>query len=347
MNKIILFCSAPADLPYILSIYEENKNNFAVSIFVTNVVEVYNYIGQLNLNLEKLIFIPYEKEFSYRKIIHIIKKRNELKKLFECHFSNLKGEKIFIFTHFFDWITFSFVKKLSEINNVVFVDHYDALITSEYSKYNYNINDRIILLSLWLMTNIKFGFIKILGNKKLEFPYKKYKILRIEYPEPDEKIYRVYQYEIDNIKSNTILIFESNDLKNYGVINYTSLIISLVKKLKKEGFSIYIKPHPRLGHSEKLDNLVDMILPSLIPAEFLYVRHFLCIIGIQTYALTKFAKDGEKNVYSLIDLFNFTDDNKKRYYKLYLQEHSNNKIIFIQSIDQLIDELKIISSKSP
>ena len=61
MKKILIFCQAPADIKYALTIYERNKNDSDISIFTINVEGMHKFLKSFNLNLKELQHIQYPK----------------------------------------------------------------------------------------------------------------------------------------------------------------------------------------------------------------------------------------------------------------------------------------------
>ena len=343
MKKIIIFCQAPADVQYALTIYEKEKNKSKISIFCINVEGMYKFLSILDLKLENIVFIPYLKSFSLKKPRTIIEEKLRIKKIYKKYFKNVENSKIYFFSHFYDWITFSFLLKLCRKNEIIFIDHYDSILASNFKKNKNNLKDLITLLIYRYLTGIKFNFLVLEDNKKPEFPYGKYGIKRIELTNVDEKIYEKYSYKIDLPQGNLILLFESDHSKLNTIKNYDEKIIEIVNRLKNKGYKIYLKPHPRIGFSKFLNNYVFKVLPDFIPGEFINTSDFDVILGVETYALTTFARKGCDNVYSLINLFNFSSKMQKENYKKYLNISSEGKIKFVDSLDNLCND--IISKK--
>jgi len=339
MKKIIIFCQAPADIQYALTIYERKKNTSKISIFCINVERMSKFLSMLNLKVDNIVFIPYLKNFSQKKPHTIIKEKLRVKYIYNKYFKNIRNSKIYFFSHFCDWITFSFLVKLHKKNEIIFIDHYDSASISNFRNRKNNLKDSIILLLYKYITGIKFNFLEMEGIKKLEFPYEKYGIKRIKSINVDKKIYEKYSYKIDSSQGNMILFFESDHSRNKTIKNYNEKIIEIIKELKNKGCKIYLKPHPRLGFSKSLKKYIFKIVPDFIPGEFINIRNFNAVLGIETTALTSFAKRRYNNVYSLINLFNFSQKTQKENYKKYLNSLSGGKIKFIDSLDNLYNDI--------
>ncbi|MDA3779121.1 MAG: hypothetical protein PF487_02630, partial [Bacteroidales bacterium] len=104
MKEIIIFCQAPADIQYALTIYEKYKNSSMISIFCINMEGMYKFISSLNLTLKELILIPYPVEISIKNPVDIITERNRLKKLFKRHFLKISGYELYFFSNRYDWV---------------------------------------------------------------------------------------------------------------------------------------------------------------------------------------------------------------------------------------------------
>ena len=338
MKKIIIFCQAPADIQHALTIYEREKSKSKVSIFCINIEGIFKFLSILDLKLDKLVFIPYSKDISIKRPRTVVKEKLRIKKIYNKYFKNIKNNKIYFFSHFCDWITFSFLVNLYKKNEIIFVDHYDSAAT--ISRINFrnkknSLKDSVILLMYKYLTGIKFNFFILEGAKTLEFPYGKYGVRRIKSTDVDKKIYEKYSYKIDSSQENMILLFESDHSKNNIFIDYNKKIIEIVKELTNKGYKIYLKPHPRIGYSKSLKKYVYKVLPDFMPGEFIDLKNFNAILGLETNALISFAKIGDINVYSLINLFNFLEKTQKESYKEYLNTLSEGKIKFVDSVDNL------------
>ncbi len=121
----IIFCQAPADIPYLLTIYEE-KARGTISVYVINVENMFRFIENLNLELRELVFIPYSHS-SLRSISHLYKEKKRIKELSRSYFSFIKDHDIYFFSRFEDWLTSAFIHVLTKAgsNTIYYVDYYD------------------------------------------------------------------------------------------------------------------------------------------------------------------------------------------------------------------------------
>lgn len=341
MKNIIIFCQAPADIQYALSIYDKHKENAEISIFCVNVEGMYKFFSGLNLRLQKLVFIPYKQNFSLKNPIHILYEKIRLKKFYKIYFEDLEGNDIYFFSHFHDWITFSLVSKLSRYNTVKFIEHYDDC----YANYlplqvKINLKERIYLFVLKFISNTKIRWLKTNIIRIPEFLYEEYDIEKKEAPNIGEMLYERYSFKFKNLKNEPILLFESDHTNTNSIINYENKIMSIVNTLREKGFTIYLKPHPRLGYSKHLKKYISGILPIYVPGEMINIKSFIGILGVETGVIANFANRMPGSIYSLINLFDFRDEQEKEMFKNFLVEQSNGNIKFIDSLDCLFNLLE-------
>jgi len=330
-KKITIFCQAPANVLHILNLYEINKEKAAISVIVINVKSLYNYFKSLNLNLKALEFIPYNLSFSIRKPFSFIKGKKQLKTLYKKLLKDKYDETIYFFGIWSDCIIFYFLKELSVNNTVIYDKHY--LQVTEVGRKHYTLKEKYILFQYYLLTGIQFQYTE--GNRLiLLFPYKKYNIDVQQAIEPDKDSLKGYLYKVKKVKEKSILFFESNLQNNNIIKDYEKALLHIMGKLNEQGYSIYIKGHPRLGHTKMIESMVEQILPQEIPAELIDVSLFNYIVGIQSFSLVYFSKLSN-NVYSLINLLDFYDNSVKHNYINYLNENSKFNIKFVDSISEL------------
>ncbi len=331
-DKISIFCQAPGDVIHTLALYHKYSEKANISIYCINVENIYKYIKSLNLKLDNLEFIPYDFNLSIKNPLSIITTRKKLRKIYRNLFLKKENETIYFFSIWFDWVSFFFISKLYKRNKFIFYKHY--LAVPEEGKTQYDFKEKIQLLQLYLITNIKLQYTTETSVKRLLFPYKKYNIKSQLPLKINQDIFKPYLYKTENNLTKSVLFFES-ELSNYNLFkNYIAETTEIIEFLQKQGFKVFIKGHPSLGSSKEISNICNSIIPKEIPAELLDVDSFDYIIGIQSSSLSYFAKEGNK-VLSLINLLNFTQKKTKEMYIKYLNENSNNKVKYPKIIKEL------------
>ena len=148
-----------------------------------------------------------------------------------------------------------------------------------------------------------------------------------------------YSTAISGHSRRQILFFES-DLSELDLFSsYRSEITEVFKVFQDLNLTVYIKPHPRLGHSKFLDIFNNQLIPSYIPAEFISYDSFLTVIGISTIVLSHVSRVWDGQVISLLDLFHFKKSNLREYYREMISTNSEANLRFVSDIDLFKSEL--------
>lgn len=335
MKEIIIFCQAPADIKYALSLYDKYKDSSQISVFCVNVEGMYKFVKSLKLNIARLIYIPYDFKLSFKNLIKIINTKLNLAKIYKKYFSRTQDYEIYFFSHFFDFVTFYMLHRLNKSNKIRFINHYDDKASKYFKRPSISFRLLIIRYIYKIMTGINFDFYKRhTGDKHyfIEFPYADYGIKEIKENILRKEVYKKYSYRVvANKKGKRVLLLEM-DYKKVNIFNnYENTTKKIINRIKSEGFEIYIKPHPRLGHSYFLDDINVNFIEKYVPAEFIDEDIFDLIIGISSVALAYFAEKGNKKVISLINVYNYKFEEDKQRSIEYLNDLSGN-VYFAKSL---------------
>lgn len=336
-NRIIIFCQAPSDVQYVLSLYEKHKADRKISVFVINVESIYHYFQSLNLNLESLIFIPYPKNVPLLDFTELIKIRKELKNNYNKYFQNLQEQTVYFFSKYFDWLTAYFVSIIVRSNNVFIIDH-----SGETFSGIKKINGPMIIYRKLLfkyLTSINFSFFKMQSTIMMSFQIENYHIEKKSL-ELDPFVIKKYKVTTATNKEKSVLLFENNQSAYDFYSDYEHQMTDIVNVLIKYGYKIYLKPHPRQGYSDFLKPSIENILPAEIPGEFFNPDDFSFIAGVDTNSAAFFAKDYQDKTLSLLELFKFKREDEKERFRQTQIKISKGNIHFVPSITEL---MKIIA----
>lgn len=337
-NKIIIFCQAPADIPYVLSLYEKYKDEKLIFVYVINVENVFKFIQGLNLNLSALIFIPYVLG-TFKSVFQIIKERKRIKALKKQYFDFVINTDVYFFSRFEDWLTSSFLVGLEKRNSIYYIDHYD-FSAEIFVKRKLNFKLLILKIVYYSLTNANFKLEII--EKLPEFQFQKYRIVK-QKPELNMDVFNKYSYKIDVVDdTNPIVLFFISpcEIVIYDCESHDEIQLQIVRLLKQLNWKVIVKGHPRLGVPENVMDLVDVQIPSYVPAEFVQIENVSMCLGIITSALAHFAQNTVAPTYSLLNLFQFKDSNSANQYKGYLSRLSNNKIKYFLDYDDFENSIK-------
>lgn len=330
MKEIVIFCQAPADIQYALSLYDTYQNESTFHFFAINVEGMYQFLTGLKLKNAHIEFIPYP-NLNIRNPKSILKVRQYIKDNIKQHFRGLTNCEIYYFSNKYDWLVFAFIAYLAKRNKVFCYDHYAKSIP--YEKNNIISAKKLIALLIYFyLTRIILHYEWVNNRGVMSFNHDKYGI-SVREIRVSKEIFTKYAYNVeDSPLQNSILFFDSNISNADGIENYEETLRSIINFFMEKGFTLYIKPHPRLGYSKFLDEYDVTILPAYIPGEFIAYSQFSAIVGISTVAIAKIAICSDVPVYSLMDLFTFKNTSKKETYRKYLIDQSDGKVMFIRDL---------------
>jgi hypothetical protein len=335
--KIIIFIQSATEVIYALYLYQKEIKKADISIYVIKTVGIYTYLSSLNLCLDNLVFIDYPKRFSPKNLYSVARAKLSISRLFRIYFKETSNCTVFFFSHAYDYLTIAFILRLKSRNRCIFFDinpKSTELSCGKLPKYKYGFKEKI---------NLAIHY--ILLGKKLALTERGAILL---YPE-DHDIKRelndsfphgiIKKYEINGGSNGlSVLIFESPSA-NISISNYEDTTKKLLTLLIQYGYRIFIKPHPQKGYSQFLDNYKINILDKNVPGELIGVKGFTFVLGINTSAIQKLSMmKGVTNVYSIIKLYRYFDEENRGLYLRDLNLYSSLKIIeSIEGFQSLLD----------
>jgi len=330
-DSIIVFCQAPADIPYFLTLYEKHKDKNEISLYVINVENVYNFIDKLNLKLHAFVFIPYS-QISLTNLKNVLSERGRIKGLINRYFIRISSSNVYFFSRFEDWLTAAFLSNLSKRNSIYYIDYYD--FSSElFERKKMNLKMLVLRFVYYVLTG---AFFKLEVMEKMpEFQYQKYNVSK-QVLQVEERVFYNYRYEFESvpIKGPTVLFFISPcEDSIYDCKTHDEIQLLIIQSFKRNKWNVIVKGHPRIGIPENITGLVDYQIPSYIPAEFVHVDNVSMCVGIITAALSHFATKTRIPTYSLINLFQFKEQNFANNYKQYLCSLSDDNVKYFEDYE--------------
>jgi len=321
MTDIVLFSQAPADIQYVLSLYDKYKNKYSIKIIVVNVKNNFKFFKQLNLSV-KLYFFPL---IGYKNIVFFIKNIFLMNREYSILFQKMSKAKIYFFSNNYDYVTAFFIEKLQINNSIYFTDIYD--INGKEINNTRNLLKKI-LVKLLLGINIKF--FKIGDVFAYQYLYNKQYITKVVINIDNSRL-EMYKYKVNslNVEKEKLLLFESNGEQDTSFLHYKEDLDSILTILEHK-YIIYIKAHPRLGYSKVLNKYKHVkYIEDFIPSELINTKQFSIILGIDSTAI---ATSRHSNIYSLLDIFAYKNIKRKEYLRQYLDKLSNGRINYIDNI---------------
>ncbi len=335
MNSIIILIQAPADIKYAFELYEKHKATARISMYCINVKGMYDFIDSQKLILDNLVFIPYDFKMSYKNPFKLIKVKRKLEEIFKNYFLGIEEQRIFFFSHFFDFLSFFLLARLSSRNEITFINHYDDTIKLDYSRAKSSLKLVHKKMILRWATNIDFEFF-VFGKKLIiEFPYYRYNIKQVKKETVEKPVIDKYSYKPKKSKAPKVLFLEMDYKKVNIHKNYKEITTMLISHVKNIGYELYIKPHPRLGYSKFLNKETNTFVNAAIPAEFIDTKEFDLVIGINSSALAFLAEKNDSVVISLLCLYEYYDYHVKERAVNYLNDLTK-KILYPKNISDIV-----------
>lgn len=337
MKEIIIICQAPADIQYALDIYEKNKTDNNVSIFVINVKGMYDFLISLDLLVENIKYIPHVKKFKLRNPWSILSLKMYLRSIYNNLFKKYKNTTVYYFSKYEDIVTAYLIEKLKKSNKVFYVDHYDSIASNEMKTINWSVKNTLEKCIYQMITNARYRIMVVNDIRYLEYINDQNIEAKLKPDKDITYIYEKYKYNFNstNIPS-TILLLSDPELSNiFDNDKYREYVQELIQFLKKTKLKIYLKPHPRIKCPEYIVSKVDGIIPGFVPAEFLDTRNVKLIIGEISTALSHFARNTSITTISLLNVIPLKNHENLKHFSNYLIKLSDNKIIFAENLNSL------------
>lgn len=333
MNEKIIFSQSPVDIRHVLSFYEQYRGKTAISIYVTNIYNNFRFLKSLGLKDCSLTYVPYRDD--YRTPLGAVGQRRELHRLYRERFAAKEGAEVYFFTYYFDWAAFFFLKRLSKKNVVRLIDvyGYHRMKSSQVSFV-----DRIKRIALLYITGVFFDITDGMNERIIAFPYRRFGI-RESKLEIDPDALRGYMYRVGEKKQKNMLFFESNGAENDMFVGYEDKLKEVVSGFDKAGWTVYVKPHPRLGYSKLIDDLPAEVIEEYIPAELVDIGGFDAVCGINSMSIANIARGEAVCVVSLLDLFRFKEEEVREGYREYLIEKGSGRVRFAANLSELLDKV--------
>lgn len=323
MRQLILFSQAPADIIYVLSLYEQKKDHYKVKIIVVNVINNFKFLKSLKLKAE----IEYVPVIAKKNLLKLFIFFIRLRIIYIKLFNKIDRSEVYFFSNTEDYVTAFFIEKLSLKHNVYFIDIH-KIKGPEIFGFKNSLSK--IIVQFLLGIRIKF-FIHYSGVSAYQALFDLNRVAEKKL-NPNVNLSKQYQYRINNqADKKKLLLFEGNGALSILYVDYEKTLRAIIEKLSKK-YKIYIKPHPRLGYSDFLNDYDVIIVENHIPSEFIFLDNFDVILGIVTTAI---ATSKHYNKYSLINLFEFTDKSAKIKFKKHMDDISGRTLTHISDIEKI------------
>lgn len=352
-NKIIIFVDAYRNLPITIYIIEKYRLDSEINIYVyqKNIFKLINEFNKLFWNKEiKLNYIKkYYKANNFINNINLFAFKRKLNMDYNNNFNKTEGYHIYFFTRNYNLITMFFIKKLSCKNDIYLIDintekQNGRVLKLKETKIKYLIKDiinKIIIdkrIAMFTDNNSIFphmtdeylkkyidktfninDFSKEINNtnekyrEKFSYKYEKYEM--IFFDQPLEEKYNLQNKDFYDRLSN---IF-NNYFKNF-----------------------VIKLHPRQSESNLKNNLINNIVKTNIPGEYLLnkkTKFYISYFSTTIFGGEKYIDKSAKRI-MLVYLLPFKNEKRKDKIREMVNVKAKGEILFPKSFRELEQILK-------
>jgi len=352
MSKVVIFGESYGQIEYVLHLVTQNWHDYPITLVIPGFHDLFKFFKAINEKVFhdeiNLIYLePYQpgraKARGMNKIPHvfpdIIRERQYLKETWTKHFAELAGCEVFFLSRGFSGLKFYLLKKLSERNRLVYISTQSPSRTSKYTPANIF---EWANLAMWKLT---YGRDVVLGRTPflkgvLYMPdrFMDKEVDRIiDVKERDEMMesFDLSPFRVFDVGSYSVIYFDQ-DLTGAGYISnsnmfkqeLTGIFDILGKYFPQKEIALKYRP----GYSgDKTMIKAGAILPTFIPAEWLYNESVRVYLGIFSRSI---ANVGKGLVISIADLISFKSDEIRNEQKEELIQVSKSKILFPKSLDE-------------
>lgn len=331
MKEILIFCSAPADIKYALTLREQQPQAHC-RIFVLHLKDLALFLRTLHLpERTKVEFIPFpSKTIAVKRIWNNLDIRYYLDRMKKTHFSQTKNCRIYFFSPYMNWVLFSFLQVLKPNNQLVYVSY---LPQAEPGPIRLSLVDRQMLFWTRWVT-------------RADLVYRRYHLMLVPVWHAMNEVERInapdyqqtakkYAWRSPTLQpaGNNILFFPGCETLTKNLRQVTEEVI---QRLKTAGAEIFVKPHPRLGCPAWLLAAGVKQIPKYVPAEFLDLSVFSGVVGCESTALAEAAVCSNIPCISLIDLLDYHNPASSDFYKEYVSKISDGKVVFAEGVERAV-----------
>ena len=175
-------------------------------------------------------------------------------------------------------------------------------------------------------------------------PHERFGIKLIE-PHIDPHVVERYRFRTRSTAGPAALLFVWDDEEVGFLRDSRESFRWMADCLLRQGFRVYIKPHPRQGHPGFLERMNVRMLPAAVPAEFLDLKQFDVRVGVDSLALAYTAVVSGSPSVSLVNLVGFRDSATPGRIRQWLDQHGEGRIVYPDTKAEFISLLEAVNSR--
>lgn len=362
ISRIVMFCADYGNIPSVLFLIEQNYRTRRVTLVILDNHDLFQFFEAINNRVfHQAINLIYVKPYHARRAMvkgikkvwyllpDIITERRYLKETHDKYFAQVTGCEIYFFSRSFSGATFYLLNQLSKRNSLIYMPYQppnSPNVNTYYAPANIVDLARILLLKSTYGRGIAMGKYPQTNPYATGFPYIPDKFM-------EERVSRVItsKERTELLKGFDLSRFKVFDAANSSVIYFDDGLVEsrftdgsidrdTFRKEMAQIFSILTKYFPEAEIARKYHPGYDSdqsiiatgkVLPSFIPAEFLYNDNTKMYLSVCSYSLANVEKG---LAVSIIDLLSFPTEKLRNQFKENLIRVSRSKILFPKTLDE-------------
>jgi len=337
--KYIIFVTTFASIcGRVLPLIEEKKDKGEIVIVATT-DQLENFFRK-NTDF-KVIRTKVHPDLIDQKTKHKIFYNIILSKIeFNNLFKDLKNAEIYFSNRACAVVIFSYIKKLKKRNTVYFFGNNTNKNAMEFPVEN---GLRAFIMRLI----VRWGLgIETYVRTRAGVPFwtldeRYFKVIqKIKSPTESKDINRKYSNRLDILNGKNILIAYNDSIscgfvEENEFINNINRLMEILNTIAPDKYTI--KAHPRLNKFYGKMSEVTDVIPSYIPLQLVLGHDWKMIIGFDSGSLISSAEQTNADVISLMDCLRYNDQYLKKKFRDNLVNNSQNRIKFLENIEELKD----------
>ncbi len=331
MKKAIIFCQAPIELPNVINLYETLRGEGKEVTIVA--LRAYSYVEFIHfLDIKVKVVFWKEIKIGIKHLSNFFKLKRQIKK--NLSQIDIKDSEVF-FTSRFDIQLALYFKYFKQSIKVTYTEGMDKIWVHKSSN-KLRLKNRVNYLLMKIAASVPIKCFQNGDYKFLpEIDIRNIGDINLMKFKDDSFIIKKYSYAVGGGQKKKYIIFtEPYRNKFQSEDNYISLNVDLVKYLKKKDIYVVMKGHPRIGYLPELESLVDEVIPSYIPSEFIDYNDFEKAFGFVTTAIC----DSSNYIpsYSLLKMCEITNQDEYNYWCSFVDRIGEQRVVYLESFEDVL-----------
>lgn len=319
MGNMVILVNAPFYILHTLTLYERFVGQHAISVVVTCVKSIYTFLGSLNLNLQSLDFYDNNSlpEIRLSHPLEALRTVAQARKYSQPLVNRCQDTTVYYSGDQLDIIALMLIMDMRPRNRIINFGLPPYKLVRDQPA---NFKERLYLWFLRYLTGAPLYYASLQGSpQNAHYTLFDSQACGISEQPFDytPSVLKKYRYQQPASAAIPSVLFMENNLGEMFK-DYQQTTEMIIRELGAAGYSIHIKPHPRLGYSKFLDSLPITILPAEIPCQ-LMTYSFDIAIAVGCTSMVDFRLLG-RPVFALDRIYHYRNRDEGDHFIEYLEQ---------------------------